>query len=589
MKIIHSLSAVLLTFCLMLTLFGSAFSASAASYTGKGTMASPYLVTNVEQLQGIRDKLSAHYKLANTIDLKGVDFKPIGRLDAPFTGSFVCELNADKTPKYAIKNLKVAVAEKAYSAENKNKWEAALFGATSGATISGIYVFDAHISNQNFGANTGSVIYNDYKPGMNEMNSAILIGKAVNSTITQCGTTGTIDSRSSYCAGLIGYALNSTIENCYSTANVTTAGLWSTGGLIGKSENSIVSSCFATGNVKGSNSNSGFSGSALGGSFTDCYSTGNILSKAGFAFSSLQMNIKVTNCFALGTQPTAASSVGDWKVTAKNFWCTDSKAASNRPGLTAGDKAAIKAAFKGLANWDTAGDYPKLKNVGVVTDVSKYQPGTIETSSGSSTSSTPSGGATDPVGSQVATPGESIDKIVEMIKALPDPDTEGAVTLDCKESVMKAYAAYETLGTGEKDDFDATLAAKLNKVRYQVSLLMVPDVVTRIQKLPETDKLAAKDAEDILALWKDYTFLEESIKKEIDKEVVEKMEGAYAFAKDAGKSESAGSVVTIENGLTSLEWVIVIFCAVVIVLAISFDVFAGIFLIRKKKQSNIHI
>ena len=138
--------------CLVAVLLLSIFpnvDTNAASYSGSGTMADPYLIQTAEQLQGIRDNLSAHYKLANTIDLSGMDFKPIGRLDAPFTGSFVCELNEDLTPKYVIKNLFITVAESAYAAQNKNKWEAAMFGATSGASFSGIYVLDAKITNKN--------------------------------------------------------------------------------------------------------------------------------------------------------------------------------------------------------------------------------------------------------------------------------------------------------------------------------------------------------------------------------------------------------------------------------------------------------
>lgn len=171
----------LLAGCLVMVLLLAnmpSIGAKAASYSGSGTKADPYLVQTAEQLQGIRDNLGAHYKLANTIDLSGIDFKPIGRLDAPFTGTFTCELNGDKTPKYIIKNLSVNVAD-TYSvdtyAKDKNKMEAALFGATKGATLSGIYVLDAKISNKNFGDNTGAIAYGDYKPGMDEMNSAILM------------------------------------------------------------------------------------------------------------------------------------------------------------------------------------------------------------------------------------------------------------------------------------------------------------------------------------------------------------------------------------------------------------------------------
>ena len=58
---------------------------SAVSYEGKGTKSSPYLVETAQQLMGISDKLSAHYKLNNTIDLSGVNFEPIGCLATPFT------------------------------------------------------------------------------------------------------------------------------------------------------------------------------------------------------------------------------------------------------------------------------------------------------------------------------------------------------------------------------------------------------------------------------------------------------------------------------------------------------------------------
>ena len=66
------------------------FSASAVSYIGSGTKADPYLVTNAEQLDGMRNNLSAHYKLAATIDMSSFgNMEPIGFLAKPFTGSFV--------------------------------------------------------------------------------------------------------------------------------------------------------------------------------------------------------------------------------------------------------------------------------------------------------------------------------------------------------------------------------------------------------------------------------------------------------------------------------------------------------------------
>ena len=144
----------------------------ALSYSGKGTMADPYLVTNAEQLQGMRENLSAHYKLADNIDLSGMDFKPIGRLDDRFK--------------------------------------------LAGATLQGIYVMDAKINNENVGGNTGSVTYGDYNPGQSEMPTAVLAGKVDNSVISNCGVTGTVTGKSNGCAGLIDVITNSTVvENCY--------------------------------------------------------------------------------------------------------------------------------------------------------------------------------------------------------------------------------------------------------------------------------------------------------------------------------------------------------------------------------------
>ena len=592
MKKLYSLSAALLLLCFSLAIWQPALLAGAAvSYSGKGTMADPYLVTNGEQLQGMRDHLSAHFKLANTVDVKGMDFKPIGRLDAPFTGSFICELNADKTPKYAIKNLKISVAETPYSAENKSKWEAALFGATNGATISGIYMLDVNVSNQVFGDNRGSVIYNDYKPGMDEMNSAALIGMAENTMVTGCASTGVIDTRSNHCGGLIGFARNATLENCYSTVRMTSAGKWSVGGLIGTAENCTITSCYSTGNTKGSQSNiNGFIGSVTGGAFTDCYSLGNSSGgkerKASFVTWAESSAPQMTNCFALGTVDMALQNIPLDKP-AKNCWVL-SGTTHNMDGFTAGDKAAIKKAFTGLPNWDTSGDTPTLKNIGVVTDASKYVPGQAES---------PAPGTSQPAGSQNTNtesapseaPAADTNAVAAMIEALPDPEEPGSITLDCKEDVMKAYAAYNALSTGEKDDFDAVLAAKLNQVRYHVSLLLATDVVTRIENLPAADKLTADDTEGILALWEDYNFLDDVIKEEISPEIVKKLEDAYAFAQNGG-GETA-SLVTIDTGLTPLEWAITICCGVIFLLAVAFDIFAGVWLLRRMrqlKQTDIH-
>lgn len=563
----------------------------AANYGGSGTMSDPYLVQTAEQLQGMRDNLSAHYKLANTIDLSGMDFKPVGRLDAPFTGSLVCELNADLTPKFVIKNLNVSVAETSYAAQNKNKWEAALFGATNGATISGIYVLDATISNKVLGDNTGAVTYGDYKPGMDEMNSAILIGQAEATTVVNCGTSGAINTRANNSAGLIGRAIGSVIENCYSTANINSEGKWNIAGLIGFSKNSSITGCFSTGNVSGTQSNiAAFVGSLVGGEVRDCYATGNASggkeSKNAFCVVQEGASVKITNCIALGSVDSEVSKKNA-SITSSNCWALSGKL-HNIEQFKEGSLDQIKAAFANLSNWDTTGQYPKLKTVGMVTDASKYVPGAV---SETPTTQAPTTQAptTQAPSTQTGVTGEGTVKVTpeevkSMIEALPNPDEENAITLKHKEDVKEAWKAYESLTAGEKDEFDANLAAKLASVRYKMSVLVAGELVTKLTELPETKDLTLDDVEAILALWDDYKFLDESVVGEFDADVIKKLEEAYKFAQAGAQGQLQSTYVEVDTGLTAIEKVIVIVCASMIVLAVVFDVVMGIMLFRRFRK-----
>ena len=75
----------------MLTAAGT-LPVSGAAYTGRGSQSDPYLVATAEQLGGMRDNPTAHYKLVNTIVLSGVaNFTPIGYLAKPFSDSFTCD------------------------------------------------------------------------------------------------------------------------------------------------------------------------------------------------------------------------------------------------------------------------------------------------------------------------------------------------------------------------------------------------------------------------------------------------------------------------------------------------------------------
>ncbi len=602
MKTIHNngvkgLLSCVMVLVLLLTLCGNIPAAQAASYSGKGTMTDPYIVTNAQQLQDMRENLSAHYKLGNTIDLTGVDFKPIGRLDGKFTGSFICELNADGTPKYVIKNLKIQVAETAYGSEGKNKWEAALFGATDGATLMGIYVLDAYISNNNFGDNQGSVVYNNYKPGMDEMNSAILIGDATSTTVTNCATTGLVDTSANHCGGLIGSADSCTIDNCYSTANVFTKGYWNVGGLIGGTSNCTITSCFATGEVKGGQTNICSFIGATGGSdtITDCYATGNAtgVKEDASTFTTFRgaNGVTVKNCFATGALAATVTKNTEGKYTVENCYNLAGKL-GDTSGFADADMATIKSKLTG-ANWDTTGDMPRLVNIGIVSDSSAYQPQSNPGGTTAPDNAGPDASAPDQTAPEGTLPGNSDGnaagdesaQLIEKIEALPDPEAEGAVTLDCKAAVVEAYAAYDKLSVSQKDDFDAKLASKLLSLRSKLSIILAGDVVKRTMALPEVDALTGEEKQAVLELWADFTFLEESTVAEFDAAVIEKLEAAYAWAQEAEDTGSS-TVIQVNEGLTTFELVIVILCGVVFLAAIAVDVVAGIVLLKKIRKCD---
>ncbi len=568
--------AILLVLVVLLGLIMPAIPAQAVVYSGAGTMADPYLVTNAEQLQGMRDDLSAHYKLANTIDLKGVDFKPIGRLNSPFKGSFVCDLNEDNTPKYVIKNLSQEIAATPYVSERKSKWEAGLLGCVDGATVYGIYVLDANVINNVQGDNQGAVVYGNYKPGMDDMSTGILIGEARNATISNCGTTGYVGGKPNGCGGLIGMAIGCIVDNCYSTATVYSLGKWNIGGLIGGTASCQLTACFATGDVTGAQATiGGLVGSFSGGSqATDCYSTGAVSGGREGMSSFLSWGTKsegavITNCLIVGSCEDGKFG-GENDATITNSYVVAGKTGAIF-GFTSADLETIKTRLSD-GNWAWDGDMPVLVNIGVITEASAYQPGA---NSGNPDVTPPPVDDTNK--------NDAPEKVATMIEALPDPEMDGTITLEHKDAIKSAYSAYEALTVGQKDDFDAGLFAKLSKARTKVSMLMATEIFDRIAALPEPEALTPEHKEEILAVWEDYNFLDDILKSSFDTAVLEKLEKAYAYAQDPASNTT---VTNVDAELTTWDWILVIGSGVIILLVLTFNITVGIYQIRRAKKEK---
>ncbi|ROL60272.1 hypothetical protein D9V86_09605 [Bacteroidetes/Chlorobi group bacterium ChocPot_Mid] len=195
----------------------------AFSGLGSGTSGDPYQITNVNQLQEMKDDLDAYYVLMNDIDASvtstwnnGQGFVPIGY---PFDGTFDGQ-------GHKITGLFIY-----------RPFNFGLFSGTgSGAIVKNVGVVDVKISGSGY-------------PGGSNFIGGLVGGN--NGTITNCYVTGNVkgDLR---IGGLVGWnAGNGNISNSYSTASVT--GIYHIGGLVGCNANGgTISNSYSTGRVSGS-------------------------------------------------------------------------------------------------------------------------------------------------------------------------------------------------------------------------------------------------------------------------------------------------------------------------------------------------
>ena len=564
---------------------------------GSGTQNDPYLVTTAEELSAIRNNLSAHYKLADTIDLSGItDFVPIGNLERPFTGSLTCDLGKDNLPKYAIKNLKVHVAETAYVAENQSKWEAGLFGASQGATFSNIFLLNVTVSNDNYGDNTGNVIYGNYKPGMDEQASGALAGFAINTAINGCMSSGNIDTRSNNVGGLIGKAEGSTIANCYSTANVLSQGKWGVGGLIGTLDDSTLSSSFYQGGQVSCGSEYSSQGmlfaSANNCIISDCYTSGQGLGGQGNigSFS----NSTVTNCYTTASVSTAilkdyiGSPSGN---TIQNVYILDSVSVvsinieEKYSGIQRGSAAQIKEAFSGNPAWDTSGTYPTLTSITILTDESRYVPGAGETGDGAGTDGTGTGTAGVTGGAQGTTTvtttevdaeePKRVEELKKIVEGLPEP---AKLTADHIDDVLKAKNILDNLSDSAYAQLDSAIAAKVGECYTAMQPVMIEYLVAEVEKL-DVEKLTAEDKEAVLRLYEIYNGLDEGSKDAFSSTLLEKLESAVKKVQQFSDDMSTNIV----RPMTMTEKLIVLILIIIALLIFAANVILIVMVVRRKK------
>lgn len=192
---------------------GSSYSTSTA---GSGSQNDPFIITTGEQLYKLVKDVNSgvpysgkYFKLGNSIDLGGHEWKPIGNSTTPFEGHF----DGDGYTIYGL------------SIQNDVNGYAGLFGKVKGSKISGLSVNNANISNQS--SNTG-IICGELAGGGVISNCSVL-----------GGSVSTSSSPSSSAGGICGSNSSSTIKYC-NVRGITIEGAYA-GGICGQGSGTLES------------------------------------------------------------------------------------------------------------------------------------------------------------------------------------------------------------------------------------------------------------------------------------------------------------------------------------------------------------
>lgn len=177
----------------------------------------PTEIYTLEDLQNVRNNLSGNYKLCADIDMKGINWTPIGTSTKPFTGSLVSK---SATTRYTISNFKV----------NSSYVDAGLFGyvdSKAKETFKGFNVKDVTISSAT-------------------QSAGALVGNAKNSKISDIHISNVNITSDINAGGIVGYLnTNSSLFNSKVSGNCniltsTNKNEKCAGGAVGRADGKII-------------------------------------------------------------------------------------------------------------------------------------------------------------------------------------------------------------------------------------------------------------------------------------------------------------------------------------------------------------
>ncbi len=312
-------------FAIFLFFYNNSFAQFAG---GSGTLADPYQISNVTELQAMNTALDKHFILTQNIDAtitstwnSGMGFEPIGQTAST---AFIGTLNGNG---YKIFKLYIArqstVGVGLIGHFNNTLGSISNLGLDS-VTIIGGERTGALVGNKNglvkncyasgsvFGAkSTGGLIgrngfnVEDSYSSCNVTGSEE-VGGLVGSGgyIYNCHATGNVLASLGDVGGIVGEVsmTGGPIYNTYCTGNVTcNNSLYSVGGFIGRMQNGLIDLCYSTGNVSGNSVVGGFAGVINGGVIKRSY-TKSIMKLGGgtFAFGGFisENESIISDCYA---------------------------------------------------------------------------------------------------------------------------------------------------------------------------------------------------------------------------------------------------------------------------------------------------
>ena len=200
---------------------------------------STYKVSNAHGLQAwnqaVQNDLSISCTLTDDIDLKGIDWTPIGDYDNRYTGTF-------DGGGYTIKNLTIT---------QYGNYVGMIDFLGEGGTVKNVTLENVNITG---GDIVGSVVGDNY------------------GTVTACTASGNV-SGTSRIGGVVGFN-NGTVTACYH-ASGNVSGTSYIGGVVGRNTSGTVTACYhANGTVSGDSYVGGVVGFNIYGTLTACYWSG---------------------------------------------------------------------------------------------------------------------------------------------------------------------------------------------------------------------------------------------------------------------------------------------------------------------------